>query len=145
MADIVDSAMRSRMMAGIRSRNTRPEIALRSSLHKRGLRFRLHVSNLPGKPDLVLPRFSAAIFVHGCFWHRHANCRYTSVPSTRTEFWQVKFADNVKRDLKNRTLLLEMGWRVALVWECSLRSEIDPVSDAVYHWLKDDNDAFLEI
>jgi DNA mismatch endonuclease, patch repair protein len=145
MADIVDCATRSRMMKGIGSRNTRPEIALRSALHRRGLRFRLHVKELPGKPDLVLPRFRAVIFVHGCFWHRHAGCRYASVPATRAEFWQAKFADNIARDVRNRALLLEMGWRVAVVWECSLRRDDGSVAEATCAWLKGQNGTVFEI
>jgi DNA mismatch endonuclease (patch repair protein) len=145
MADIVDSATRSRMMKGIGSRNTRPEIALRSALHRRGLRFRLHVKELPGKPDLVLPHFRAVIFVHGCFWHRHAGCRFASAPATRAEFWQAKFGGNVARDARNRVALLALGWRVAVVWECSLNGDNGKVVDAVSHWLSAENGAFLEI
>ena len=145
MADIVDSATRSRMMAGIRARDTRPERILRSSLHRRGLRYRLHVGKLPGKPDLVFPRFRAAIFVHGCFWHHHAGCRYASTPATRSEFWEAKFADNVARDIRNRASLQEMGWRVAVVWECSLRANPGVVADAVCDWLRGGNDVFLEV
>jgi DNA mismatch endonuclease, patch repair protein len=145
MADIVDSATRSRMMKGIGSRDTRPEIALRSALHRRGLRFRLHVKGLPGKPDLVLPHFRAVIFVHGCFWHRHAGCRYASAPATRDEFWQAKFGGNIARDARNRAALLALGWRVAVVWECSLNKDNGKVVDAVSHWLSAENGAFLEI
>lgn len=145
MTDIVDSATRSRMMAGIRARDTRPERILRSSLHRRGVRYRLHVGKLPGKPDLVLPRFRAAIFVHGCFWHRHANCRYASTPATRPEYWRAKFAGNVARDIRNHAALLALGWRVAVVWECSLKGDRDTVADAVCNWLKGDDATFLEI
>lgn len=145
MADIVDSATRSRMMAGIRARDTRPERILRSSLHRRGLRYRLHVGKLPGKPDLVFPRFRAAIFVHGCFWHHHAGCRYASTPATRSEFWEAKFADNVARDIRNRASLQEMGWRVAVVWECALRKGTESVAETVRDWLASGGDELLEL
>ena len=120
MPDIVDRKTRSRMMAAIGGRNTVPELVLRRALHARGLRYRLHDRKLPGTPDLVFPRFRATCFVHGCFWHRHAGCPYTTTPATRPEFWQTKFASNVERDRRNRRELLEAGWRVAIVWECAL-------------------------
>ena len=145
MADIVDSATRSRMMAGIRARDTRPERILRSALHRRGLRYRLHVGALPGKPDLVFPRFRAAIFVHGCFWHRHAGCRYASTPATRSEFWEAKFADNVARDIRNRASLQKLGWRVAVVWECALRKGTESVAETVRDWLTRGGDELLEL
>ena len=121
MPDIVDRATRSRMMARIGSRNTRPELLLRRALHALGLRYRLHNRKLPGTPDLVFRRFGAVCFVHGCFWHRHADCRYAYTPTTREEFWQAKFDANIERDHQNRLALLEAGWRIATVWECALR------------------------
>lgn len=121
MTDIVDQQTRSRMMAGIRGKNTKPELLLRRALHARGFRFRIHSSKVRGRPDIVLPKHRAVIFVHGCFWHRHEGCRYTTSPSTRPEFWQAKFDTNVARDSAVRTTLLESGWRVATVWECALR------------------------
>jgi DNA mismatch endonuclease (patch repair protein) len=121
VTDIVDKQTRSRMMAGIRGKDTKPELALRRALHARGFRFRLHARNVHGRPDLVLPKHGAVVFVHGCFWHRHAGCRYTTTPSTRPEFWQTKFEANVARDLAVKRALLEDGWRVATVWECALR------------------------
>ena len=145
MADIVDSATRSRMMAGIRAGNTRPERLLRSALHKRGLRFRLHARKLPGKPDLTFPRFKAVVFVHGCFWHRHSDCRYASTPTTRPEFWQAKFATNVERDSRNLAMLLALGWRVAVVWECALRKGVEPVAEAVLEWLTNSKSEQLEL
>ena len=126
MPDIVNQATRSRMMAGIGGRNTRPELALRRALHARGLRYRLHDRKLPGTPDLVFRQFKTACFVHGCFWHRHAGCPYTTTPATRREFWQAKFNANTERDRRNRHRLLEVGWRVAIVWECALRKEAEP-------------------
>lgn len=123
MADIVDRTTRARMMARIRSRDTRPEMALRQAIHSCGLRFRLHDRKLPGTPDLVFRRFNAVCFVHGCFWHRHAGCPYTTMPSTRERFWKAKFDSNTQRDRRNRRELLEAGWRVAIVWECALRKQ----------------------
>nr|WP_295983180.1 very short patch repair endonuclease [uncultured Agrobacterium sp.] len=121
MMDIVDKQTRSRMMAGIRGKDTKPELALRRALHARGFRYRLHAKHVPGRPDLVFPKHHAVVLVHGCFWHRHNGCRYTSTPSTRPEFWQAKFEANVARDATVRAALLESGWRVATVWECALR------------------------
>ncbi|MEP3428349.1 MAG: very short patch repair endonuclease [Roseibium sp.] len=109
MADIVDKKTRSRMMAGIKGKNTKPELKLREALHRRGFRYRLHSRNIVGKPDLVLRKYNAVIFVHGCFWHRHIGCRYTSSPSTRTEFWQSKFEGNIKRDKAVQTTLASAG------------------------------------
>lgn len=119
MVDIVDRATRSRMMSGIRNRDTKPEKKVRSYLHRAGLRFRLHAS-LPGKPDLVLPKFNSVVFVHGCFWHRHAGCKYTTTPSSNTEFWQEKFDANIARDKRASRKLREAGWRVLIVWACMI-------------------------
>src|SRR5688572_25930517 len=105
MADVVDKATRSRMMSGIRGKNTRPEILVRSFLHRAGLRFRLHSNALPGKPDLVFPRHRAAVFVHGCFWHQHQDCRFATQPATNRAFWQKKLEGNVARDARNKTAL----------------------------------------
>ena len=121
MADIVDSKTRSRMMAGIRSRDTKPEMQVRSMLHRMGYRFTLRNRKLPGSPDIVLPRYRTAIFVHGCFWHRHPGCPKATTPATRAEFWQQKFAANVERDASAVRALDELGWRVITVWECELR------------------------
>lgn len=117
MVDVVDAATRSRMMSGIRGKNTKPEIHVRSLLHREGLRFRLH-SSLPGKPDLVFPKYGAVVFVHGCFWHRHAGCRYATTPSSNVEFWQAKFDANVARDKRVNRQLRKDGWRVFVVWAC---------------------------
>ena len=121
MVDIVDQATRSRMMAGIHGKNTKPELLVRKYLHSKGLRFRLHVKNLPGKPDLVFPKYRAVVFVHGCFWHQHANCKYATMPSSRTDFWSTKLSDNVMRDQRQFAALDVLGWRVYVVWECELR------------------------
>lgn len=124
MVDVVDAATRSRMMAGIRSKNTKPEIQVRRYLHAQGFRFRLHDKNLPGKPDLVLPKWKAAIFVHGCFWHWH-ECRYFKLPQTNTEFWRVKLSANKLRDEASCTQLGALGWRVFIVYECALRDDAE--------------------
>lgn len=119
MTDMVDRATRSRMMASIGAKNTKPEMALRRALHASGIRFRLH-TKLPGTPYLALRRFGAVCFAHGCFWHRHPGCPYATTPATRTDFWQAKFNDNGERDRRSKRRLLEAGWRVAIVWECAL-------------------------
>lgn len=108
------------MMSGIRGQNTEPERAVRSHLHRAGLRFRLHGKSLPGRPDVVLPKWNAVVFVHGCFWHRHPGCAKASVPSSNLAFWQAKFAANVERDERNRSQLRRLGWRVFTVWECRM-------------------------
>lgn len=138
MTDIVDSQTRSRMMAGIRGKDTKPELALRRSLHALGFRYRLHAKGIHGRPDLVLPKHKAVIFVHGCFWHRHRGCRYTTTPSTRPEFWTAKFEANMARDEAVRSALLEAGWRVATVWECALRTEasVAAARDILVAWLQ---------
>lgn len=117
--DVVDRATRSRMMSGIRGRDTKPEKQVRSFLHRAGLRFRLHAP-LPGKPDLVFPKHHAVVFVHGCFWHRHVGCRYATMPSSNAEFWQAKFDANVARDKRVARQLRKEGWRVFVVWACQI-------------------------
>lgn len=106
-------------MSGIRSKDTQPELIVRSFLHRKGLRFRLH-AKLPGKPDLVFPKYKTAVFVHGCFWHRHRGCKFTTTPKTRPEFWEAKFASNVKRDAVVKERLESLGWRVIVVWACQI-------------------------
>lgn len=113
--------VRSRTMSRIKGKNTKPEIAVRSMLHRAGYRFRLHGRKLPGSPDIVLARHKTVVFVHGCFWHRHEGCKYATTPKTRTEFWSDKFRKNVERDARQQRELQEMGWRVLIVWECELR------------------------
>lgn len=140
MTDIVDSATRSRMMSGIRGRNTRPEILVRSMLHRQGFRFRLHVRELPGKPDIVLPRYHAAIFVHGCFWHGH-DCPLFRLPKTRKDFWRDKIGCNQVNDHKARNALLAAGWRVGIVWECAIRGtgkDVPSVAHRLGEWLHSD-------
>ena len=138
MADVVTSAVRSRMMAGIRGKNTRPEILVRHELFVRGYRYRLHVSNLPGKPDLVFPKHRAVIFVHGCFWHRH-DCSLFKWPSTNVTFWRTKLLRNRSVDRRALKQLKIADWRVLTIWECSLkgvkRLEIDRVVETTTRWL----------
>lgn len=145
MPDVVDKQTRSRMMSGIRGKNTRPELLLRHALHKRGFRYRLHDRKLPGRPDLVLPKYRAVIFVHGCFWHRHPGCRYTTTPSTRTEFWLPKFQRTIEHDKEVLDQLATNGWRIAVVWECvTRRMDIDTLANDVALWLIG-NDPWLEV
>lgn len=122
MTDFLSPKERSERMARIKGSNTRPEIALRKVLHSLGLRYRLNRADLPGKPDLVLPRHKAVVFVHGCFWHRHFNCNIATTPKSNTEFWVAKFEKNVARDNRVTGLLNSAGWRVFVVWECEVAS-----------------------
>ena len=145
MVDIVDAATRSRMMAGIRGKDTRPEILLRHAMHARGFRYRLHGPNLPGRPDMVFPRYRAVAFVHGCFWHRHEGCRYATTPATRPEFWAEKFQTNVARDCRNREALREAGWRTAIIWECTLRRSVYEVAEQLSAWLREGQPKPFEI
>lgn len=131
MADVHTAAQRHFNMSRIRGQNTKPEMTLRSALHRSGLRFRIHRKDLPGKPDIVLPRHRIAVLVHGCFWHRHAGCRYATTPATNTAFWEEKFRRNVERDAENATALERAGWQVITVWECELRSSVDEVVDRI--------------
>lgn len=140
MVDIVDTATRSRMMAGIRGRDTKPEILIRRLLHQQGFRFLLHVGRLPGKPDIVLPRFHVVIFVHGCFWHGH-DCHFFKWPKTRPDFWRDKIERNRANDCTVKQALLGMGWRVGIVWECAIRGvnkDIDQVINHISEWLRSD-------
>lgn len=127
------------MMSGIRSKNTKPELIVRSLLHRRGFRFRLHRKDLPGKPDIVLPRYKAVIFVHGCFWHGH-ECNFFHLPTTRTGFWMEKIQNNRERDLRQIENLRTMGWRTLVVWECATRKGtlLSPsdLGDCIEVWLK---------
>lgn len=136
MVDIVDTKTRSRMMSKIRGKDTKPELVLRRALHARGFRFRLHAKSMAGRPDIVFSKYRAVVFVHGCFWHRHRGCPNATMPSTREEFWQKKFVENIKRDQRNIDQLQEAGWRVLIVWECELtRRSIDSTLERVSEWL----------
>lgn len=119
MADSLTPEQRSERMSRIRSQDTKPELWVRSALHKAGFRFRLHRGDLPGRPDLVLPKYQAVIFVQGCFWHAH-HCQNGRIPSTRSDFWRAKFDANQRRDARNVRALRATGWRVLTIWECEL-------------------------
>ncbi|WP_061875412.1 very short patch repair endonuclease [Acinetobacter lactucae] len=141
MVDIVDTSTRSRIMASIKGRDTKPEILIRKLLHKRGFRFRLHVKELPGRPDIVLKKYKAVIFINGCFWHGHKGCHLFKIPATRTEFWEEKINKNQLNDIKSIKLLLDNGWRVCLVWECSVRGakkDLNKVINSISNWLLSD-------
>jgi len=115
------SAVRSKIMRSVKRENTKPEIKVRQLLHSLGYRFRLHRKDLPGSPDIALPKYKTVIFVHGCFWHRHAGCKLASTPKSREAFWGAKFNANVERDARNYADLTSMGWNVIVVWQCELR------------------------
>ncbi|WP_082351028.1 very short patch repair endonuclease [Desulfuromonas soudanensis] len=138
MADVVDPATRSRMMSGIRGKNTRPEMLVRRHLHARGFRYRLHVKTLPGKPDIVLPRYRAVILIHGCFWHGH-DCQLFKWPSTRQEFWCAKIGRNRKKDAETLVELEAIGWRVLSVWECAIkgrqRLSVEDLIERISSWI----------
>lgn len=126
MADVHSKKIRSYNMSRIKGRNTKPEILIRKFLFSKGLRFRLHAKNLPGKPDIVLPKYKTVIFVHGCFWHGHSNCKYFVMPKTRRSFWEKKIFGNKEKDLRSLKILRKLGWKSITVWECQLKSkEID--------------------
>lgn len=141
MADIVDAARRSLMMAGIRGRDTKIEVSIRRALHARGFRYRTDVRGLPGRPDIVLPRWRAVIQVHGCFWHAH-DCGLCRIPATRPDFWREKLGGNVERDRRNADALIAAGWRVATVWECAVRGKGSgapaAVAEALDRWIRSD-------
>src|ERR1700739_421736 len=128
VADKISPERRSLNMAAIKSRNTKPELAVRKLLHASGFRFRLHRKDLPGRPDIVLPRYKTAIFVHGCFWHQHEGCKLASKPSSRQEYWKAKFDRNAERDRNSFASLTALGWRVVVVWECDVRKSVDEVA-----------------
>ncbi|RYZ84836.1 MAG: DNA mismatch endonuclease Vsr [Proteobacteria bacterium] len=123
MADVHDKATRSFNMSRIKSKDTKPEMIVRRFLHSQGFRYRLHVKDLPGKPDIVLPKYKTVIFVHGCFWHGHEGCRYFVVPKTRTEWWLSKINRNRLNDAKKKHTLEVIGWNVVTIWECHLKGD----------------------
>jgi DNA mismatch endonuclease, patch repair protein len=142
MPDVVSAAVRSRMMAGIRGKDTRPEIEVRRGLHARGFRFRKEPRLLPGHPDIVLTCWRVAVFVHGCFWHRHG-CELSKTPASNQAFWEHKLATNQHRDVVAQITLLSMGWRVAVIWECGTRSaaarkRLPQLLDDLAHWIRDE-------
>lgn len=143
MVDVVDQATRSRMMSGIRGKDTQPELALRRALHRNGIRYRLHGSHLPGRPDLILPARRVVIFVHGCFWHRHLGCHWCSTPTSNSDFWSAKFERNVARDREVLEALHVTGWRVGVAWECGLRAKyLDDTVARLLIWVRSDSGDF---
>lgn len=132
MTDVLTKEQRQHNMRNIKGKDTKPELILRRALHAAGFRYQLHRSDLPGKPDLVFPKYRAVIFVHGCFWHRHG-CRFTASPASRKAFWERKFDENLKRDQANITKLNEMGWRVYIVWECLLKQQAKTDKSQIVH------------
>lgn len=146
MTDVVSPGKRSQMMAGIRSKNTKPEIRLRRILHRLGYRFRLHRADLPGTPDIVLPKRKVAVFFHGCFWHLHQGCKLAKVPQSREEFWRAKLSRNRERDAQAVDALQRLGWRVLIVWECYMRACKDDgqISVALQRYLED-NESYAEL
>lgn len=147
MPDVHNSQTRSKNMAAIKGRDTKPEITIRHGLHRAGFRYRLHANDLPGKPDIVFPRHNAVLFINGCFWHQH-HCHLFKWPQTRQEFWQKKITGNVANDRKKLHMLHELGWRIAIVWECALKGKSRIPHEATIQmlaeWLKSD-DKKLEI
>lgn len=144
MADVVNPIVRSRMMSGIRGKDTQPEIVLRKGLFRLGVRYRLHVPSLPGRPDIVIGKFRVVVMIHGCFWHAHAECRHFRLPSSNRAFWQEKLERNKARDLQHLTTLLKSDWRVAVVWECAIRSNPHAVVQLVNRFIRSQS-GFLEI
>lgn len=137
MTDRISPQRRSWNMSRIRGKDTRPEILLRKALFARGVRYRLHKRDLPGKPDIVFPSRRLAIFVNGCFWHRHEGCNFTTTPTTRKEFWQDKFSATVARDQRNIEVLNRAGWAVIVVWQCEIENDLDAIADSITQRVKD--------
>ena len=140
MVDVVDPATRSRMMAGIKGKDTKPELLIRRLLHARGFRFALKPARLPGRPDIVLPRWRVAVFVHGCFWHWH-RCSLSKMPSSNRPFWEEKLQKNSDRDAQAQMQLVSMGWRVATIWECATRTAaakagLEQVMTELANWIR---------
>ena len=134
MTDVHTVFVRSKNMRAIKGRNTKPELVVRRYLHAAGFRFRLHRKDLPGRPDIVLPKYRAVVFVHGCFWHRHPGCRYAVLPATRAAFWQEKLEGNVARDEKQITALQALGWRTFVIWECQAKNAV--ILDQIAHEIR---------
>lgn len=146
MTDVVDKTTRSRMMSGIKGKNTKPEILIRSLLHQGGFRFRIHDNNLPGQPDIVLKKYRAVIFIHGCFWHRH-ECHLFKWPKTRSEFWKNKINRNHEKDIRTLRELEALGWRVCIVWECAVKGankDFKKITMQLVSWLNSKKE-FMEI
>jgi len=143
LADIVSPSKRSEMMSGIRGKNTKPELLIRCGLFRRGFRFRLHASKLPGKPDIVLPKYKVVILVNGCFWHGHG-CSLFKWPSSRVDFWESKIETNTKHDAKSLEALRAQGWRILVVWECATKGRgkwsVEGLLDTIVEWVLGKNE-----
>ena len=148
MTDVHSPEIRSKNMRAIRSMDSQPEKLVRRFLHSQGFRFRLHESGLPGKPDIVLAKHRAVIFVHGCFWHRH-KCHLFKWPKANPEFWRTKITNNHRRDKKTVALLVQMGWRVLVIWECALKNrstdDVEAALDQVTHWIRKQDGTIFQI
>ena len=147
MTDFMTPKQRSQAMSRVKGKNTKPEKLIRSHLHSLGFRFRVNNPNLPGKPDIVLTKHNAIIFVHGCFWHHHKGCKKSNFPQTRTEFWKNKIAETVKRDRKIIFDLTKQGWRIAIVWECGTQKNdyLDNVIRKLSKWLIEGQSDVIEL
>lgn len=145
--DIVSSQKRSDMMKKVPQKDTSPEIFVRKALHSVGLRFRIHVKNLPGTPDIVLPKYKVAILVHGCFWHFHNECKLAKIPESNREEWRIKLERNVMRDREQIHQLQKLGWRVIIIWSCAIRKKLVFPIFEIAAWIKDEKrpEAYLEI
>ena len=148
MSDVHSAVIRSKNMRAIKSKDTKPEIFFRSSLHERGLRFRLHVRRLPGTPDIVLQKYKVVVFVNGCFWHGH-RCHLSKIPKTRTEFWLSKISENMSRDVLVHNKLSEAGWRIGVIWECGIKHRSNQARteliDEFVDWLNDPTSPGIEL
>ena len=142
-SDIYSKKRRSEIMSLVRSKNTKPEIQIRSELHRLGYRFRIHRKGLPGYPDIVLSKYRSAIFVHGCFWHQHEGCKKATIPKTNHEFWLKKLQENVIRDRKNVAKLKESGWNVVVVWECEIKKDVEAVIKMIESRLKSEEQVII--
>lgn len=136
MTDRISKEHRSWNMSRIKGKNTKPELAVRSLLHRMGYRFRIHQKNLPGSPDIVLAKYKTILFIHGCFWHRHKDCKYMYTPKSRIEFWNEKFKGTIKRDKLHKKSLKEMGWKVHVIWECEIGENISKLERRLINFLK---------
>jgi len=126
-SDIYTREKRSELMARVHSKNTKPELQVRSGLHRQGFRFRLHRKDLPGCPDIILPKYRTLIFIHGCFWHQHPGCKKATIPKNNHDFWLAKLSENAERDKRHISKLQELGWKVIIVWECNIKKDLDYV------------------
>jgi len=131
--DIWSKQKRSEVMSKIRGKNTKPEMILRSKLFSHGFRFRVHRNDLPGKPDIVLPKYKTIIFVHGCFWHNHQDCREGRIPSTNSNYWSIKLKKNITKDAENEMACKNLGYKVIVVWECEIEKKLDELLSSLIH------------